>query len=664
MKNTRAYSQLEVKSYDDEQRIIKGWATTPEPDRVGDIVDPMGAQFKNPMPLLWQHRHDQPVGSVEFGKATRQGIPFTAKLPKLTEDSPLRDRVEDAWACVREGIVRTVSIGFRVLQDGMELLPSGGVKFTNTEIYELSLVSVPANASATITEIKAYDKGLLTAATGTSEQGPEPKASTPARVEATKTLKPVTLARAKGTKMSKLQESLKGYEDALAAKKAERTTTVTKSLDEGRTVTADEKETIDTLNQEIKALEDQIEMVKGLIASDVQTAKAVDGTTEQKGVHSRTRAEPVFASSVKQAGDGLAMAQFVRLKYQSQGNPFYAAQLAESQKGMLDQRVVEMTKAAVAAGNTQNPAWAGNLVTQGGVVGDFVEFLRKRTALGQFGTGNIPSLRNVEFNVPLLGQTSGGAAAWTREGAAKMVTKFDFSQNILQPLKVATIAVVTEELLKRSSVAADTMIRDQLVAALQERLDIDFLDPAKAAVAGASPASITNGVVGIPSVGNDAASIRADITALMQAFITANNVPSTGVFIMGTSLALQLSLMQNPLGQSEFPGLGMGGGIFLGMPVIVSDYAPANTVILANAGDIYFGDEGGLQVDFSREASLEMDTAPTHNVTTPTPATGLVSLWQVNAVGIRCERFLNWSKRRPEAVQMLTGVNWGQPVTP
>lgn len=664
MKNTRAYSQLEVKSYDDEQRLIKGWATTPEPDRVQDIVDPMGATFKNPMPLLWQHKHDQPVGTVEFGKPTPKGIPFEARLPLIEEPGKLKDRVDEAWQSVKAGLIRAVSIGFRALSDGVEMLPTGGVKFTKTEIFELSLVTIPAQPNATITEIKAYDKGLLTAASGTSEQEPEPQTSTPARAMGTKT-PVVTLARAKGTKMSKLQESLKNYQDALDAKKAERTTTVTKSLDEGRTVTSDEKETIDTLTQEIKALEDQIEMVKGLIAADVQTAKPVDGTTEQKGVHSRTqRVEPVFASSVKQAGDGLAMAQFVRLKYQAQGNPFYAAQLAESQKGMLDQRVVEMTKAAVAAGNTQNPAWAGNLVTQGGVVGDFVEFLRKRTVLGQFGTGSIPSLRNVEFNVPLLGQTSGGAAAWTREGAAKMVTKFDFSQNILQPLKVATIAVVTEELLKRSSVAADTMIRDQLVAALQERLDIDFLDPAKAAVAGASPASITNGVVGIPSVGNDAASIRADITALMQAFITANNVPSTGVFIMGTSLALPLSLMQNPLGQSEFPGLGMGGGIFLGMPVIVSDYAPANTVILANAGDIYFGDEGGLQVDFSREASLEMDTAPTHNITTPTPATGLVSLWQVNAVGIRCERFLNWSKRRPEAVQMLTGVNWGQPVAP
>lgn len=661
MNNTRAYSQLEVKSFDEEQRVIKGWATTPQPDRVQDVVDPMGATFKNPMPLLWQHKHDEPVGLVKFGKPTPEGIPFEAKLPKIVEEGNLKERVDEAWQSVKAQLVRHVSIGFRVLKDGAEMLASGGVKFTKTEIFELSLVVIPANPGATITEVKAYDKGLLSAALGNLEQEPEARATSPRRDQAKTTI--VKLAPAKGKEIMRLSDSLKGYEDTRAAKVAERLSTVQKSLDEGRTADAAELETIQTLNAEIKALDDQITMVKGLIESDVASAKPIDGSTEQKGIASR-KAEPLFVSSVKHAGDGLAMAQLVRLKYQSQGNPFYAAQLAESQKGALDPRVVALTKSAVPAGNTQNPAWAGNLVTEGGVVGDFVEFLRRRTALGAFGTGNIPSLRAVPFGVPLIGQTSGGAGYWVAEGAAKPTTSFAYGTQKLEPLKVANIAVITEELLKRASVQADTMIRDQLVAALRERLDLDFLNPAKAAVAGVSPASITNAVTGIVSSGNDAAAIRTDVAKLMQAFIAANNVPSTGVFIMGTTLALQLSLMQNPLGQSEFPGIGMSGGVFLGMPVIVSDYAPAGTVILVNASDIYYGDEGGFQVDMSREASLEMLDNPVSSSTAPTGATSMVSMFATNSVAFRAERFLNWSKRRPEAVQMLTTVKWGRPTTP
>ena len=59
----RAYSLLEIKQVDEDARIITGWATTPTADRLNDVVEPMGAQFKLPMPLLWQHtqrRADRP----------------------------------------------------------------------------------------------------------------------------------------------------------------------------------------------------------------------------------------------------------------------------------------------------------------------------------------------------------------------------------------------------------------------------------------------------------------------------------------------------------------------------------------------------------------------------------------------------------------------------
>lgn len=652
MNITRAYTELTVKSVDEDRRIIKGWATTPQVDRVGDIVDPMGATFSPRAPLLWQHKHDQPVGFVNFGRPEAKGIPFEAEVAKMEDSGNLKDRLDEAWQSVKSGLVRFVSVGMKPKPGGLEPLPSGGVRFKSYELIELSLVTIPANPGATITEIKAYDKGLLTAASGENERTESD--ATPRRVEA-KTPPVVILAQAKGKNEMKLSESLKGYQDALAAKKADRMTAVQKSLDEGRTADAAEIETIQTLNGEIKALEDQIAMVKGLVDADVTTAKAVSGTTEQNGMESRG-ATPVITVQANRAEKGLAMAQLVRLKYQSGGNPFYAAQIAESQKGALDPRVVEIAKAAVPAAQTGNPTWAGNLVTQGGLIGDFVEFLRPQTLLGR-----IPGLRLVPFNIPLIGQTSGGAGYWVGEGQAKPLTQWAYGTNILQPLKVANIAVITEELLKRASVAADTMIRDQLVAALRERLDIDFVDPAKAAVAGVSPASITNGVTGIPSSGNDAAAIRADVAALMGGFLAANNVPSTGVYIMRSETALMLSMMQNPLGQTEFPGIGMTGGMFMGLPALVSDYAPAGTVILMNASDIYFADEGGFEVDMSREASLQMDNAPTQNSTTPTPATGMVSMFQTNSVAFRAERILNWGKRRPGAVQMLTGVAWGQP---
>lgn len=155
MNNQRAYSLLEIKAMDDEKRQITGVATTPEPDRVGDIVEPMGAKFKNPLPLLWQHRHDSPVGTVKFDKPTKSGITFTASLPFISEDGALKNLVDMAWQAVKAELVRGVSIGFRPIE--YSWMDDGGIRFIETEIYELSLVTIPANASATIQTIKALD---------------------------------------------------------------------------------------------------------------------------------------------------------------------------------------------------------------------------------------------------------------------------------------------------------------------------------------------------------------------------------------------------------------------------------------------------------------------------------------------------------------------------
>ena len=149
----RAFSFLEVKGLDDDQRTITGMATTPEADRVGDIVEPMGATFAKEVPLLWQHKHDSPVGIAEFGRATKTGIPFRATIARIEEDGELKRLVDRAWQSVKASLVRGVSIGFRPLD--YEVMDKGGLRFTKSEIYELSLVTIPANASATIQTIKA-----------------------------------------------------------------------------------------------------------------------------------------------------------------------------------------------------------------------------------------------------------------------------------------------------------------------------------------------------------------------------------------------------------------------------------------------------------------------------------------------------------------------------
>jgi HK97 family phage prohead protease len=154
----RAYSLLDIKSISEDERVIEGIASTPTPDRMGDVVEPMGAKFALPMPLLWQHDAGQPIGHVEFAKPTKSGIPFKARLAQTDEPGTLKDRLDEAWQSIKLGLVRAVSIGFRSLE--YSRMDTGGLRFLEWEWLELSAVTIPANGDATINTIKSIDREL------------------------------------------------------------------------------------------------------------------------------------------------------------------------------------------------------------------------------------------------------------------------------------------------------------------------------------------------------------------------------------------------------------------------------------------------------------------------------------------------------------------------
>jgi HK97 family phage prohead protease len=156
----RAYSLLRIKAVDEDRRIITGIATTPETDRSGDQVMPTGAKFRLPLPLLFQHDPLSPIGVVESATVTASGIEIVARIAK-----GVTDRIEEAWRLIKAGLVRGLSIGFRSLDD--ERLPNSyGTLFKAFEILEISAVTIPANASATIQTVKSIDSRQRAASLG------------------------------------------------------------------------------------------------------------------------------------------------------------------------------------------------------------------------------------------------------------------------------------------------------------------------------------------------------------------------------------------------------------------------------------------------------------------------------------------------------------------
>ena len=151
----------------------------------------------------------------------------------------------------------------------------------------------------------------------------------------------------------------------------------------------------------------------------------------------------------------------------------------------------------------------------------------------------------------------------------------------------------------------------------------------------------------------------------LATFLTTNSQMTSAVWLMTQQTALSIGLMQNSLGQTEFPGVGMSGGTFLGIPVVTSENIPPTggnptngyPIILVNAGDILLADDGQVTLDASREASLQMDSSPD---SPPTASTTMISLWQQNMIAIKAERYINWAKRRATSVGMISGAKYAE----
>jgi len=426
----------------------------------------------------------------------------------------------------------------------------------------------------------------------------------------------------------------------------------------GRVKSEQEKTEFDTLRTEIEALDAEIDDLKAV--ERLTIAKTATPVGEVQRGRMGGIAIPAQPRQEEKLDKGIAFTRLIKAKAVSRMEIMPLAQVARKMYGensALYGAIIksdEVVPGAVVSGN-----WAYDLVSQeGAAVADFVEFLRSEMIVGKFGTNGIPALNGgVGFYEPYVIQTGGGAGYWVGEGKTKPLTAFNFDRSTLTPLKMANIAVLSEENIRRSSPKSDSIIRDQLVRALVELEDQTFTDPANGGSANVKPASITNGADTIAATGTgDADDIRLDVRALMKKYTDAHNPPRNGVLIMNSDNAIALGMMVNALGQAEFPGMSLTGGNLLGFPVIVSDYVTDN-VIMVNASDVYYIDEG-VNVDTSNQVSLEMKSVPTGDAITPTGVSS-VSMWQNNMVAFRAEMTVNWKLRRASAVAYLTGTAWG-----
>lgn len=148
-------ARFEIKHIDKAKKTIKGWASTRDVDSDGEVVlpiafrDTLDSFMRNPM-MFYMHswRNAFPIGQVTKAEIVEDvGLWIEAEITTLT------DAGKTVWALIQARLLRAFSIGFsNAVRDKRD---DGLTYIIKLKLWEISVVSLPANENALISMAKA-----------------------------------------------------------------------------------------------------------------------------------------------------------------------------------------------------------------------------------------------------------------------------------------------------------------------------------------------------------------------------------------------------------------------------------------------------------------------------------------------------------------------------
>lgn len=161
LEKKRLQFDLEVKTIDKDGRFSGYASVFNVVDNHNDIIvrgafaETLKERGKS-IKLLWQHRQDEPIGMFDRIFEDEMGLYVEGRL--------LLDvgRAREAYALLKQGAISGLSIGYSPVQYKID--SGNGTRILSAiELWEISLVTFPANAAAAVTVVKqAFEEELDT----------------------------------------------------------------------------------------------------------------------------------------------------------------------------------------------------------------------------------------------------------------------------------------------------------------------------------------------------------------------------------------------------------------------------------------------------------------------------------------------------------------------
>jgi HK97 family phage prohead protease len=623
-------------------------------DRMGDVIDPDGWRLdafqRNPV-ALFGHDPGFPIGRWH-DVGVRKGQ-LTGRLELMDAVS---ERLREIHTAVKAGVLRAVSVGFH--SDSFEPLgKSGGLRFTEAELVECSLVSVPANPNA-LAVARALGLSRETRALIFGEHAERDQRTSSRAHGGHAEAHPFSSGTTRmnySERIEAAQQEVVGLQDQLSG------------LPDLEDV------------QKVSDLTAKISEVKGKIFAWVEAEKALGSeaapiTVPKERIQVFRPTEPLPSSAPK------AWAQPKRKETPPEDHilrHFAATTIAYAKRQPVEVALAEMygsygdyeatkgivewrTRAATAPATTTTTGWAAELAVTGQgawfnavMAGSILQPVSSRAM-------NVTLGRYAQISMPTRATTPTIAGSFVQEGAPIPVRQAAFTTVTLGLKKMAVITSYTREIAEHSTPQIEMILRQLIMDDTGVAVDTVFID--NVAVSAIRPAGIRNGVSGLTATaGGGFTALVGDLKALVGA-LAAVNAMGQLVWIMNPVQQIAISLTQNAGGQFPFQAE-INSNRMLGYPVVISSTVPAGMVILINADDLMMVQGDTPRFDVSDQATLHFeDTTPLQLTTgaqgSAVAATPTRSMFQTDSLALRMILPMNWAMRRTGSVAWTSAVTW------
>jgi hypothetical protein len=232
---------------------------------------------------------------------------------------------------------------------------------------------------------------------------------------------------------------------------------------------------------------------------------------------------------------------------------------------------------------------------------------------------------------------SSANSGFVAEGSPIPVRQLNAVAALLTPAKLATIAVLTREMVESSN--AEALISDALINSSGLALDAVFFG--SGAATAAQPAGIRNGIAALtPSANTDAfGAFFEDMATLLNAV---GAVGGNGPFFIISSIGRHASA------SGRYGSLKAEGTDAMIIPL--ASAAVGNDVVVIAPKALVAALSANPDVETVNSATLVMDTIPV----TPDTTQATKSMWQTDSLAVKIRWPVTWALRNAAAVAWLT----------